>query len=253
VFSEELTVCHLDAQVRITELPLGMWTDDFKETLEAFVETTTGVKGYANESTDSTVDFSITFASKDVADEWMAISEGSVTRLETALKMVGSSKLLSVTNMHAFDARGVIHKYDSPLEVVREFFVARLDGYVRRKAALLASMRADEAILAQKVAFLDHVIAGRLELHKRTSGGDLDADMETLGLVRNEEGSFRYLTGMALSSLTTDKKDALEKELAGVRAAIEDITATSAQTMWLNELDALDKALPEATYPRARS
>jgi DNA topoisomerase-2 len=164
--------------------------------------------------------------------------------LETALKLV-SHKGLSTSNMHAFDERGVICKYESAEDVVREFFPVRLDGYVRRKAIHLAAMRQEVGVLEQKVAFLDHVISGRLELHRRSSGDDLDAEMERIGLER-VEGSFRYLTGLAMSSMTVDRKEALEKELAARIEAVNALEATPPSKLWERDLDALDQLLDAA-------
>ena len=52
--------------IQITELPVGTWTDDFKQHLENLMETKKGdkrpiIKDYNDMSTDTTVDFTITF------------------------------------------------------------------------------------------------------------------------------------------------------------------------------------------------
>ena len=57
--------------IRVTELPIGYWTQDFKDHLEYLMENTDKkgkkkqplVKDYNDMSTDTTVDFTITFVS----------------------------------------------------------------------------------------------------------------------------------------------------------------------------------------------
>jgi DNA topoisomerase-2 len=222
-------------KLQITELPLGYWTEDFKEALEGFIEKQPGAKSYSNASQTTTVDFTLVFDTKETVDGWLAPDEHGVSRFEHELKMV-SNKGLSTTNMHMFNARGQIRKYDSAVAVIREFFVERLTGYVRRRELLLAALARDEVLLVQKVAFLDLVIGGKLELHKKESGEELDAELESHGLVR-VDGSYKFLLGMAMSSLTRDRKAALELELSGRKAEIVALEATDARRMWATDLD----------------
>ena len=44
---------------------------------------------------------------------------------------------LSVGNMMLFDAEGKIRRYETPEQIVQEFFDLRLSFYAKRKAALL--------------------------------------------------------------------------------------------------------------------
>jgi DNA topoisomerase-2 len=222
-------------KLQITELPLGYWTEDFKEALEGFIEKQPGAKSYSNASQTTTVYFTLVFDTKETVDGWLAPDEHGVSRFEHELKMV-SNKGLSTTNMHMFNARGQIRKYDSAVAVIREFFVERLTGYVRRRELLLAALARDEVLLVQKVAFLDLVIGGKLELHKKESGEELDAELESHGLVR-VDGSYKFLLGMAMSSLTRDRKAALELELSGRKAEIVALEATDARRMWATDLD----------------
>ena len=175
------------AKARVTELPLGSWTEDFKAALETLVERNADVRSFTNDSTDATVDFTITFSSAAVADAWLSPAEkdkdAGLTRLEAELgKVMVGNKGLSTTNMHLFNARGQIQKYATPWDVVREFCVSRLDGYVRRRAHVIARLTAEAALLRNKSRFLELVADGRLELHG--SHPNLGDDMAALGLER---------------------------------------------------------------------
>jgi DNA topoisomerase-2 len=236
-------------KLRVTELPLGTWTEDFKEALEGFVERNSDVRGFENASTDTIVDMTVTFASKDALESWSVPCDAGegVSRFEAELRL-SSPKGLGVTNMHAFDARGVIRKYDSPEDVLRDHFRARLYGYVRRKARILDALRRDVLVLEQKVAFVGHVVGGALELHRRDSGEDLDAEMGRLGLVPAVDGAFRFLTSMAMASMTRDKMLSLQRELDSTRGAVDALEATTPRQLWTRDLDALEAALPPGMY-----
>lgn len=228
-------------RVVIVELPIGYWTEDFKEAVEAFVADHPDVKGYSNASTDVDVSFTISFTTAAAADAWMAPAPtdgdtpANMSRLEAALKLV-SNKTLSTTNMHLLDAQGHIRRYATPTDIIREYFGVRMDGYARRKEAQLVALRHDALVLGQKVKFLGMVVSGELELHRRDSGSELDSDMETRGLERID-GSYRYLTGMAMSSMTRDRLQSLDAELASKRALIATLEATTPRALWSADLD----------------
>ena len=278
------------AKIRVSELPLGLWTEDFKTSLETLVESQADVKSYSNESTDCSVDFTITFTTAAATDAWMASAhpdgaDPSVTRLEAELKMVGT-KLLSTSNMHLFNAAGQIKKYATPLEIVEDFCVVRLEGYVKRKSTLLVRLRSEAALLRNRVLFLEVVADGRLVLqgkkgNKEVGSADerddtaLEAEMEALGLERRADekavargkddnddashddderpakegeaplaaGSYKYLLGMPMASMTVRRKEALDAQLRGKVTEIVTIEARTPEHMWAADLDALTEEL----------
>ena len=75
-------------QVHVTELPVGLWTEDFKKHLETLIESGT-IKEYSDMSTDTIVDFTVTFpanADLDSAAYSAIVDYGCCTALEKLLK-----------------------------------------------------------------------------------------------------------------------------------------------------------------------
>ena len=227
-------------EVTVSELPLGLWTEDFKEALEAFIEKRTDAKKYVNRSTDAKVCFIVTFANKDAVDGLLMPdpSGSGLSKLEVELKMTGNRSMLSTSNMHLFNGDGHIRKYDTVNDILRDFFTVRLAAYEARKAAQLEAMCLDALVLEQKVVFLGLVTSGDLQLHQRDSGGELDAELESRGIARID-GSYKYLLGMAMASMTRDRKAALEAELIAKRAAIAALEACSTRQLWKGDIDAV--------------
>jgi len=116
-----------DNVVEITELPVGMWTQEMKEFLEKEIMGTDkgpgAVKDYEEHHLVNTVHFKVQLTEKGMAT---ALAEG----LENKFKMVS---YINTTNMVAFDAAGRIRKYNSPEEILTEFFHLRLEYYQKRK------------------------------------------------------------------------------------------------------------------------
>ena len=262
-------------KIRVTELPIGYWTENFKDALEALIEKNADIKSYVNESSDVKINFTVTFSSAATADAWMApmapasaSASDNASRFETELKMV-TTKNLSTTNMHLFDAESRIKKYATPLDIVDAFCERRLEGYVKRKEVVLKRLRAEAALLGNKVLFLEAVCDGRLVLHGKREDAALEAEMESLGLerlvsdemtnvkrregdddegeadadadagVQKAIGSYKYLLGMPMSSLTHRRKEALDAQLRSKNAEIASAEEKTPEAVWGSDLDSL--------------
>lgn len=116
-----------DNVVEITELPVSMWTQEMKEFLEKEVMGTDKgpgmVKDYEEHHLEHTVHFKVQMREDKIA---AALAEG----LENKFKIVN---YINTTNMVAFDPTGRIRKYNSPEEILTEFFHLRLEYYQKRK------------------------------------------------------------------------------------------------------------------------
>lgn len=234
------------AKVRITELPVGTWTDDYRTFLEAHVEATPDIKSFDAEYTDEIVRFTITFASAQALEARMTPHEGGMlSKMEHELKL-SSTRNLSLTNMYMFSAAGRITKYDSPIEIISEFFDTRLDAYSRRREALLIDLRTKLRYVCAKVMFIEAIIEGSLSI-MNTPKDRLEADLEEQEYPRlsvkskdesDDEGSYAYLLNMPVSTLTKEKKAALEAQKAEMDTRLKALEATSPEEMWKSDLDA---------------
>lgn len=228
-------------QIRITELPVGTWTEDYKGFLEDLLEkgNAYGFKSYESNYTDTEVDFKLIFQTRAAVDALLA----DPGKFEEAFKLV-SPKGLGTSNMVLFNADHQIRKYDTVEDILRAFYAVRLETYQKRKDHLLAKLMAELTILQAKVAFIQAVVDGRLAIMNRPRA-DIEADLQNkLALPKHaQEGSYDYLLRMAVSSLTRERKRELEEEEAKKRAQHAEIQATSLEQMWRADLDALEAAL----------
>ncbi len=93
--------------------------------------------------TDSSVYFVITLSEKDAPE--LLVDDAAL------LKRLKLETSLSTSNMHLFNAEGQIAKYESPLEVLNEYYPLRLELYEKRRAALLDRMDREWRRLDNKV------------------------------------------------------------------------------------------------------
>ena len=115
-----------DTEVEITELPIRVWTQDFKDKLEDIIKADkvpSFIKDYKDYNTHEKVHFVIQMEEKHMKQ---ALEEG----LEEKFKL---SKSIATSNLVAFDTEGRIAKYDSVNDILKEFFQVRLKYYEKRK------------------------------------------------------------------------------------------------------------------------
>lgn len=119
-----------DNEVRITELPVRMWTQDFKDKLEDIIKAEkdpSWIKDYLEYNTPTTVDFIIKLDDKHMNQ---ARAKGLVEQFKL-------TTWLATSNMVAFDAQGRIQRYESVLDIMEEFYHIRLKFYEKRRVSRL--------------------------------------------------------------------------------------------------------------------
>jgi DNA topoisomerase-2 len=117
-----------DNEVSITELPIRYWTQDFKDKLEDIIKAEKApsfIKDYAEYNTPTTVHFVI-----KMDDKYMkaTLEKG----LEETFKL---TRTMATTNLVAFDAQGRIHKYETVMDIMEDFYHYRLKFYEKRKVS----------------------------------------------------------------------------------------------------------------------
>ena len=222
----------------ITELPIGVWTEDFKEALEAkLTQPTSQLAKYDVQYTDSdTFEFTLTFRSSEALDTILASS----SFLEDH-KLVATSNVISTTNMHLFNASSQITRYPGVRSIVEDFVRVRLSYYSKRKAFMLGRLRDENLILENKARFIEEVASGKLVVSSRSLdkvNGDLVARSYT-----KVEDSYEYLLRLPISSLTLERKAKLDSEIAVNSNMIKYYESTSDKAIWHKELIELEAAL----------
>ena len=224
----------------VLELPIGTWTEPYKEVLEGLVG---GVlKAYENQSTDVRVRFVLRFQDAATLDGMMVDEPDGFSKLITTLKLA-SNKGLSTTNMHLYGPKGAIKKYATPEDVLREHHAVRLAAYAERKALMEELSEGELLLLSSKARFVREVISGDIAL-LGVKGAELEAVLDARGYARIE-GGFEYLTRMPLSTLTAERASALEQDAELKGAALERLRGTTPGDLWMRELDELEAALAE--------
>ena len=240
---------------RITELPVGSWTDDFKEYLETLTETTdkTGkkitpvVKDYDDMSKDTNVDFIITLQ-KGKGEELEAIAlDNGCNGFEKMFKLFTTN---TTTNMHLFDANDKLKKYEAVSEIIDDYFETRLQLYKVRKDFMIGALEKDLVLLSNKVTYIKEVLEGTIDL-RRKKRDEVSKMLSLKGYdVIDDDADYKYLTKLPMDSVAEENVDKLEQEHLQKTDELVHVKSTTIQQMWQQELTALEAEY--SNYKEAR-
>ncbi|KAK1965691.1 topoisomerase IV [Colletotrichum sublineola] len=254
-------ICEIDektGEVIVTELPIRMWTDDFKAKLEEVISGTKGpvwIKDYKEFNDHKNVHFVIQMDDKHTKD---VLADGLLERFKL-------SKQIATSNLVAFDTRGQIRKYEKVEDILEEFYNYRLDMYAQRKKHWLGVYHSDFRKLSEQARFIREIIEGKLvvakkkkqvlveELAKRkyeafpknkdknVKKKSTDEDME--GNDEDEEendeqtNGYDYLLSMPIWSLTYERLEKLQRQIENKKAEHDALLALSVKDLWVQDLD----------------
>uniref|UniRef100_A0A6C0BAC5 DNA topoisomerase (ATP-hydrolyzing) n=1 Tax=viral metagenome TaxID=1070528 RepID=A0A6C0BAC5_9ZZZZ len=233
-------------KIRITELPVGTWTDDFKEYLETLTDTTDKagkkvtpiVKDYDDMSKDTTVDFVIVLQKGKLEELESVTLDNGCNGLEKLFKLFTTC---GTTNMHLFDAEDKLKKYSTVSDIIDDYYETRLHLYLVRKNYLIDAIQKELLLLSNKSKYILEVLAGTVDLRWKKKE-EVVQMLQTKGFaIIAEDEEFKYLTRMPMDSVTEENVDKLKKEVAQKTEELTKLQEMSAQQMWQHELANLEK------------
>jgi len=231
-------------KIRITELPVGVWTDDFKEYLESLADTVDKagkkvvplVKDYDDMSKDTTVDFVITLQ-KGKLDELEATSlDNGCNGLEKQFKLFTTG---TTSNMHLFDANDKLKKYAKVSDIIDDYFDTRLQLYQTRKDYMIDALQRELVLLSNKSKYIKENLDGTIDLRRKKREEVNQLLLKKKYDVIDEDTDFKYLVKLPMDSVTEENVAKLLKEHGDKAAELEVVKSKTIQQMWTEELDVL--------------
>jgi DNA topoisomerase-2 len=207
--------------IEITELPIGISTNDYKEFLESLLENNV-IKSFKSDSTDTTVSFTVKF------EDLISQLTNNFTK---TMKLV---KSISTRNMYLFDENSSIKKYNTAEEILEDFIKIRLKYNKLRKDNLLKDYNNDLLVISNKVRFIREIVDNELIVFKKKRSV-LEEELETKKYLKTQ-GNFDYLTGMPIHSLTQEKIKDLEDKHSAILEKIKLIESTSVKKMLADDI-----------------
>jgi DNA topoisomerase-2 len=232
-------------KIRVTELPVGYWTEDFKELIEELIEPTPGkdgkkiapiIKDFDDMSKDTNVDFTIIFAKGKLDELEQTILENECNGVEKILKLFTTN---TTTNMHLFDSKDVLQKYEKVTEIMDAYYEVRLQMYSTRKEYMIDALEKELIILSNKARYIQENLDGTIDLRKKKREQVNDMlNAKGYDKIKNDE-DYKYLVKMPMDSVTEENVERLLKEKDTKEINLEQLKITTIHQMWNIELDNL--------------
>ena len=206
--------------IEITELPIGKWTQDYKEFLDSLIEKK--LDSYENHCTESTVNFRL----RMIQDKKFDPKDFRLT------------SNINTTNMHLFNHKNTISKYTSPLDIISEFTQLRLKFYKKRKKHLLEVLHNQLSVLENKVKFINMVIKKEIIIFAKKKIEVENILIESKFTKMND--SYDYLLNMKLYTLTLEQIEDLTKQLNNKNDEIKELNSKTEKCIMLNDINILE-------------
>ncbi|MDA9072420.1 toprim domain-containing protein [bacterium] len=209
-------------KIRVVELPVGHWTEDFKELLEGLIETKTDkdgkknqqiVKDYDDLSKDTNVDFTITFMT------------GQLDKLQ---------------------------KYNNVTEIIETYYGVRLNLYQERKNHMIIAFENELVLLSNKTKYIKEVLDGTIDLRKKKREEVTEMLVKKGFDKMDDDGDYKYLVKMPMDSVTEENVEKIMKDKAIKEDELDKLKKTTINQMWLVELEKLKEQYIEYKEGRRR-
>jgi len=235
-------------KIRVTELPIGLWTENFKELLEELIEPTNvskdgkkqapSIKDYDDMSRDTTVDFTITFPKGKLEELEATNCDNNCNGLEKLLKLITTN---TNTNMRLFDAKDKLKKYETVESIIDDYFVTRYEMYQTRKDFMIDALTKELVLLSNKARYIKENLEGTIDLRKK-SKAQVSEMLKSKGYnMIDEDEEYKYLVKLPMDSVTEENVQKIFKEQENKSAELETVKNTSPNQMWSGELNNLKK------------
>jgi len=241
--------------IRITELPIGTWTNNYCKFLDTCLvdpktkktSKTQFLQSYVKAPGNNVVDIEVVFWGSCLQDLLLK------NTLETSLKLYGC---LAVSNMYLYNEKGTVTKYDCVEDIFYEFYQFRTKIYAKRKAHVIKDLENQMNILKYKVKFIKQITSDELIVNKKKQDV-LVKELENLKYPKfstdsyavEDKKDYKYLTSMAILSLTEEKMNELNDEFKKKEKEYNDYLNITVEELWRRELKELrayyDKWLQE--------
>lgn len=236
--------------VEITELPIGMSTESFKEYCEELLSNKK-IAGFKNYSDVNKVHFII-----------QEYEDG----MECDLKTLKLHSYLHTSNMVLFDDQSKLAQYHSIDEIMDKFCEIRYEYYKLRKQYQIKRIEYDLDLNRNKERFIKEVKDGTLKLvdpDTEIEEKDLINLLEKRGYTKiskfdnysdtNEEdqdtndntsksSGYEYLLRLQVRTFTLNNLNKLRREIEDLENRLDNLRNTSEKQLWLNDLDEFEAA-----------
>ncbi len=222
--------------IKISELPVGMWTETYREYLEELIDEGTIINNYDDNSNVQNVDITIYFINNALQQLIKCNSIEKKLKLSTTVK---------TSNMHLYK-NNIITKYKNANQILDDFIKIRLEMYDARKNHIIKILLNELNIIKYRKMFIEQILDKEIVIERKKKEEIIqtlkDNNYPELSFNINNTTSYDYLTNLPLWSLTFEKIEDMIKDYNNKKLELDTYTNTSVENLWLHELELLEES-----------
>ena len=242
--------------IRVTELPIGLWTTNFKEILDKLMEDKDLkgkkkiqiVKYFKDDCTDAIIDFTIKFIPGMLSKLITKKVDNNLNLLEKTLKLYTTK---STSNMYLFDSEQKLKKYNTIYDIIDSYYPIRYTGYKKRKTYLLQDLSRKILLSSNKARFIQENCDETIVLRKKKKAEVILLLKERDYAIIDNDVEYKYLRSMTMDNLEEENMLKLLQESNMLKEQYMLINKKSVEIMWVEDLLSLEKHYEK--YKKERS
>ena len=241
--------------IEILELPIGMWTDNYKKFLDGLLfdkkkhinnKKPKYIIDYINNSSDTRVNFKLTVPLGLIQSlQWS--EDKYIDGIERFFKLT-TNKGLSIRNMYLYNYENKIVRYNSISHILDDFYKVRYELYIKRKEYQLKTLQNELDILTMRIRFIEEVISEKIIIYKQKRDDIIKVlfDREYRQLKdkilldksddKNMNG-FDYLIKMSIYVFTEEEIEKLNNDYMKKKEEYDLLLNKTIEDIWLSECD----------------
>jgi DNA topoisomerase-2 len=236
-------------KIVITELPVGVWTDKYKEFLESITidiknkNSKQIIKHYNTYCTDIRVHFEI-FMDINLIEKLDVMDvKSNMTKLEKALRLCS---IINLSNMVLFDKDSNIKKYNTTTEIIEEFCGVRGVFYQKRKDYLVKDLQSKINLMEIKIRFINEFINETIKVI-RVKRANVIKQLEDKDYPKMDD-KYDYLLKISIDNLTEEKIEELEKNCGNLKNELDELLGKTHLDLWTEDIGSIKKELKSYGY-----
>lgn len=169
-------------------------------------------------------------------------------------KKLKIAAVFSTTNMHLYNSEGIIQKYDTPLDIISDFYEVRLGYYGKRKQYILKQLNHKLDLASARYRFISEIMDDIINIYRKKKAqivSILDGTAEsgaaspaypkhtTKAEDDPESSSYEYLLSMRVDSFSQEKLERLKNETQRLKDQITELEAKTNKILWSEDLNSI--------------
>ena len=224
--------------IEITELPIKLWTSDYKDFLEELVESKDSLfKNYQNLSSDTEVKFILKVETDKLETVKKLLENVDENGLNQLYKMLKLYKTIKVSNLTLYDSKGSIKTYSNVNEIINEFYEFRLEWYEKRRLSLINLLEKNLEVIINQIKFLELVINDKGSIFNMEEDELIKYFKKSE--LKQKDNSYDYLLNIPFRKLNKLNLDKYINDSNKIKKEMKDLKNKTNKDLWIADLSSL--------------